>query len=177
MSIPEGTRELVRQRAGFSCEFCGIHETDAGGELTIDHYRPQAHGGDDDPDGLIYACSRCNLYKHDYWPETRDAPRLWNPREEPFATHFKELSSGILEALSPTGTFTMRQLRLNRPQLVANRKRRRQAAAAQAQIRIYQGIIAVLGQLLTEQASAADQQTELFQVLRQLLEQLLDSRR
>ncbi len=33
-------RELVRQRAHFACEFCGVTETDVGGELTIDHFQP-----------------------------------------------------------------------------------------------------------------------------------------
>ncbi|MBI4607020.1 MAG: HNH endonuclease [Planctomycetes bacterium] len=66
MSIPAGTREHIRQRAGSACEFCGITETDAGGPLTLDHFQPLARGGSDDPGNLIYCCVRCNQYKHDY---------------------------------------------------------------------------------------------------------------
>ncbi len=177
MSIPDRTRELVRQRSSYRCEFCGIHETDAGGELTIDHYRPRVRGGSDDPDNLIYACSRCNLYKHDYWPESPDAPHLWNPREEPWAAHFVELPGGTLESRSPTGAFTMRQLRLNRPQLVAKRQRGQQAAESQKQLELYRGMIAVLAQLLAEQSAVDDQQNQLLRDLREFLVQLLNSRR
>ncbi len=118
MSIPVGTRELVRERAGYRCEFCRIDETGAGGELTIDHYRPRARDGSDDLGNLIYACSRCNTYKHDYWPESPDSPRLWNPREESFEVHFSALPGGLLEARSPTGAFTISKLRLNLSRLV-----------------------------------------------------------
>jgi hypothetical protein len=38
MSITEAVRLQVRQRANFVCEFCGVTETDTGGELTIDHF-------------------------------------------------------------------------------------------------------------------------------------------
>jgi 5-methylcytosine-specific restriction endonuclease McrA len=66
MSISEPVRFQVRQRANFSCEFCGVTETDAGGELTIDHFHPQARGGADDLDTLFYCCQRGNQYKADY---------------------------------------------------------------------------------------------------------------
>jgi hypothetical protein len=31
-----------------------VSETDAGGELTVDHYDPVSAGGDDSPENLIY---------------------------------------------------------------------------------------------------------------------------
>ncbi len=176
MSVPEGTRVLVRQRADYRCEFCGIHETNAGGELTVDHYQPRSQGGGDDPENLIYACGRCNLYKHDYWPESGDAPRLWNPRLESFSTHFVELPDGTLESRTPTGVLTLRQLRLNRPQLVIHRCRQWEAKESLKQLGLYRGIVAVQGQLLTAQSALADQQNELLQELRELLARLLDSR-
>jgi hypothetical protein len=40
-------REKVRTRSRFRCEFCGVTETDAGGELTVDHFRPVSKGEDD----------------------------------------------------------------------------------------------------------------------------------
>ena len=36
MTISARLRALVTRRAGFACEFCGVTEIDAGGELTID---------------------------------------------------------------------------------------------------------------------------------------------
>ncbi len=177
MSVSPETRELVRQRANRRCEYCGVDETDAGGELTIDHYRPRAYGGSDDASNLIYACGRCNIYKHDYWPEGKDAPRLWNPRQEPFTAHFIELPGGTWKSRTPTGTLTLRQLRLNRPQLVAHRQRHREAEDSRHQLGLYQGIVAVQSQLLKQQSALEDLQTELLQELRELFGQLLDARR
>jgi outer membrane lipoprotein-sorting protein len=44
----------VRRRANFACEFCGVSETDAGGQLTVDHFQPRHKGGDDSLENLIY---------------------------------------------------------------------------------------------------------------------------
>ena len=74
--------DFLRRRAAFACEYCGVTETDSGGLLTVDHHHPQAHGGADDLDNLIYCCFRCNVNKADYWPATPEHPRLWNPRSK-----------------------------------------------------------------------------------------------
>ncbi|RRR73903.1 MAG: hypothetical protein EI684_08085 [Candidatus Viridilinea halotolerans] len=35
----------------------------------MDHHHPPGRGGSPDhADNLVYCCSRCNLYKSDYWP-------------------------------------------------------------------------------------------------------------
>ena len=169
MSLPEGSRGIVRQRAGYRCEFCGVHENDAGGELTIDHYRPRSRGGGNNLGNLIYACQRCNLYKHDYWPADEEAIRLWNPRQESSATHFAERDDGALEAKTPVGAFTLSQLRLNRPQLVAFRRRQKQTNESLNRLGLYQGIVMVQEQLLNEYSSLADQQKQLLEDLYELL--------
>lgn len=74
MMIPAKTREQVRLRANYACEFCGVTENDTGGELTIDHFQPLAKGGSNDPDNLIYCCHRCNQYKLDYWQSSQNDP-------------------------------------------------------------------------------------------------------
>ena len=53
MSVPASTRDQVRQRANFACEFCGVTEADAGGQLTIDHFQPATNGGPDDFENLL----------------------------------------------------------------------------------------------------------------------------
>ena len=63
MTITDGIREQVRQRANFACEYCGVTETDAGSELTVDHYQPRAKGSNDDLENLLYGCPCCNQYK------------------------------------------------------------------------------------------------------------------
>lgn len=61
MSVDDETRAHIRARATFACEYCGVKEDNAGGELTIDHYQPLAAGGSDGTENLVYACYRCNL--------------------------------------------------------------------------------------------------------------------
>jgi 5-methylcytosine-specific restriction endonuclease McrA len=68
MTIDTGLRDRVRGRANFACEFCEVTETDTGGDLTLDHFHPQAKGATDNFDNLLYCCTRCNQYKLDYWP-------------------------------------------------------------------------------------------------------------
>src|SRR2546428_3955792 len=128
MTVPAATWEEARRRAAFSCEFCGVTETDTGGQLTVDHFQPKAKGGTDDLDNLIYSCFRCNQYKHDYWPSAPHEPQLWNPRGDRGDQHFVELHNGQLHPVSAVGVFTIRRLRLNRPPLIAWRVRRRQQA-------------------------------------------------
>jgi hypothetical protein len=122
--MTEALRKQIRQRAHFACEFCGVSETDTGGELTIDHFQPKACGGLDTPENLLYCCARCNLYKMDYWPISPEHLLLWNPRLEPFADHFLDLDDGLLHPLTPIGAFTIKRLRLNRPPLVTHHLRR-----------------------------------------------------
>lgn len=108
MTLPVELSELVRRRANFACEYCGVSEIDAGGLLTVDHFRPRSHGGTDDPDNLIYCCHRCNLFKADHWPALPGDPMLWNPRQEPIAAHLVLLADGTLHPITAAGTVTLR---------------------------------------------------------------------
>ncbi len=63
MRLPAERREMVRQWAERACEYCGVSETDTGGLLTVDHFHPQAEGGSDAPENLIYCCHFCNGFK------------------------------------------------------------------------------------------------------------------
>lgn len=121
MAVSESIRQVVRQRARFACEYCGVTETNVGGELTIDHYEPRSQGGVDELDNLLYCCA-FNVYKGDYWRQAGSLQPLWHPRRESFATHFQVLASGVLQALTDDGQVALRVLRLNRPQLVRQRQ-------------------------------------------------------
>jgi hypothetical protein len=120
---------LVRQRFNFRCGYCGVSETDTGGLLTVDHFRPSSAGGTDDDDNLVYAFFRCNGYKLDFWPTDEDQNNgfvLLHPLFTDAAAHFEEaIESSLLLASTPTGEFQIRLLHLNRPELVAWRRRRR----------------------------------------------------
>ena len=173
MTIPADLREQVRQYANFACEFCGVTETDTGGQLTIDHYQPQAKGGEDHFENLLYCCARCNQYKMDYWPEQPEDVFLWNPREEPFLQHFLELDDGMLYPLTPIGTFTLKRLRLNRPPLVAYRLRKHQRERELRLLTRYREIVELLEQLQKQTATLLMEQQELLEEQRRLLRLLL----
>ena len=119
MTVDLVLRDQVRHRAAYACEYCGTSETEAGAELTIDHFHPASKGGADSFDNLVYCCSRCNAYKLDYWPASAADPAIWNPRAEPGTRHWIETDDAVLRPLTETGDWTIRRLRLNRPALIA----------------------------------------------------------
>ena len=124
MSAAAEIRQTVRTRADFRCEYCLVSEQDTGGELTVDHYQPQAARGADDLENLVYACFRCNLHKGDYWAANdENARRIFNPRLDERIKHFWLSANGTLYALTETGEFTIRRLQLNRAPLRTNRQR------------------------------------------------------
>lgn len=115
----------LRRQYNYSCGYCQVTEISVGGELTIDHFKPRAAGGSDDLDNLVYACQRCNLYKHHFWPsddQLRRGERVLHPQRDDLMQHFfLKHASGQLEALTTTGQFHITLLQLNRPQLVKRR--------------------------------------------------------
>jgi len=121
--------EVIRSRYQQACGYCGVTEVAAGGELTLDHYRPRSAGGGDEPDNLVYACARCNQYKGDFWPNHTDLTqgrRILHPAIDDIPAHLtEEENTGRLLGLTPTGTLHITLLRLNRPQLIAHRLARR----------------------------------------------------
>jgi hypothetical protein len=175
MNLDADTREKVRQRANFCCEYCGIREIDTGGLLTIDHFHPTSKGGTNEPDNLIYSCVRCNQYKLDYWPPSDDQLTLWNPRQEPSARHFRELDDGTLYPLTPTGTLTLERLRLNRPPLIAHRLRRSQERERIRLLTRYRELTVLLEQMLEQQADLMEECQSLLEEQRELLQLLIDS--
>jgi hypothetical protein len=174
MTTKAALREEIRQRAGFACEFCGVSETDAGGELTIDHFQPKAKGGEDHPDNLIYCCTCCNQYKGDYWPLLPDDVSLWNPRREPVAKHLLELDDGTLHPLTAIGAFTLNHLRLNRQALVQHRRRQRQIAEERRLLTRYRDLTRLIEQLLAQQSELMEEQQALLAEQRDLLRWLMD---
>jgi hypothetical protein len=176
MTITAETREQVQQRANFACEYCGVTETDAGGELTIDHFRPTIKGGEDGLENLLYCCPRCNQYKLDYWATHPDDPPLWDPRREPAAHHFLELDNGTLHPLTAVGAFTLKRLRLNRSPLVAYRQRKRQQAEEIRLLSRYREMVQLLERLNVQLSVLMQEQRQLLEEQRALLRMLLSAR-
>jgi hypothetical protein len=169
MSVPAEIQERVRERASFACEYCGVTETDVGGLLTVDHFRPTASDGSDDWDNLLYCCMRCNLYKAAYWPALASDPVLWNPRQETHETHFLLLADGTLLPLTPTGAFTIERLRLNRAPLVAHRKRRHMRAEEIQLVERYGKLLSLLEELYRQHAALLQEHRVLLEEQRTIL--------
>ncbi len=169
-------RLQVRERAGFGCEYCSVSETDSAGELTIDHFQPQTKEGTDDLNNLLYCCNRCNQYKADYWPSQASDPVLWNPRQEPMNLHLLTLADGTLYPITPTGIFTLKRLRLNRPPLVAYRLQKLHRAEESRMLTHYRELVTMLERLHQQQATLLDEQRVLLEEQRELLRLLLRQR-
>lgn len=102
----------------------------------MDHFHPQAAGGSDDIENLVYACTACNRFKGDYAP-AQDAPeslRLLCPHRDDLAAHIEETVHGRLTGLTPRGWFHIQRLHLNRPQLVELRHLHRVLQAQKSEL-------------------------------------------
>ena len=123
--IDAGLRAEVARRAGHRCEYCGIHEDDAGFAHQVDHIISRKHGGTSALDNLAYACVLCNRYKGSDLtsidPESGEAVRLFEPRRDQWSDHFR-LEADVVEPLSATGRATVRLLRLNALERIAERR-------------------------------------------------------
>ena len=160
MTIRSEIKRQVRERANFACEYCGVSEIDAGGEWTIDHFKPQSHGGGDELDNLVYACMRCNLHKADYWlTKDTDIP-LWNPRQGDYPDHFFTAENGVLHAITEIGALTINRLQLNRGPLVAHRARRRKYRDLERFIELNQETASVVELLAGQEISLLESETE-----------------
>lgn len=60
-ALSKKSRFEVFKRDSFVCQYCGRHPPDA--ILVVDHIKPVADGGANDPDNLITACFDCNSGK------------------------------------------------------------------------------------------------------------------
>ncbi|MDY6876056.1 MAG: hypothetical protein SWK90_07655 [Chloroflexota bacterium] len=102
-----------------------------------------------------------------------DDPSLWNPRQEPFSQHLFNLDDGTLYPLTPTGAFTLKRLRLNRPSLVAYRLRKQQRAEETRLLTRYRDSVKLLEQLHMQFAVLVEEQRNLLEEQQELLRLLL----
>ncbi|MBW4619204.1 MAG: HNH endonuclease [Cyanosarcina radialis HA8281-LM2] len=92
MTINEITRQYVRNRANYLCEYCHSPEKISTSRFTIDHIQPRSLGGADDANNLALACSRCNQRRYNFIVgrdlETSSTLPLFNPRQQLWSEHF-----------------------------------------------------------------------------------------
>jgi hypothetical protein len=116
--VSRQTRELVRQRAQFLCEYCHSPESISPDRFTIDHTCPQSKGGTDEFYNLALCCHRCNERRGNNIvsidPATGMIVPLFNPRQQSWGDHFiwSNRSTEILSH-TPIGRATCDRLDFN----------------------------------------------------------------
>lgn len=96
--LPPFARRAIRKnvcdRYGGCCAYCGIY---VGMKGTVDHYVPQALGGQHQPHNLRWCCISCNNLKGDMSPKDWEAKKP--PRVQHETKHEKRirLLSGIAQ--------------------------------------------------------------------------------
>lgn len=118
MTINELTRQFVRKRAGYLCEYCHSPEKISTSRFTIDHLQPRSLGGSDNPDNLALACSRCNQRRYNFIVgqdvETSEILPLFNPRQQQWSDHFIwNANCTKILGTTPIGRATCERLDLN----------------------------------------------------------------
>lgn len=123
--LPTGLRLLVQSRARFRCEYCLIHEEDSHFSHQADHIIASKHRGQTREDNLAWACYLCNVRKGSDIAsvdiETGQIARLFNPRTDNWAEHFR-VDAGRIVPLTPIGRVTEYLLQFNQPESVQQRR-------------------------------------------------------
>lgn len=117
-------RESLNEAFEGKCSYCGsqLGLTDLG---AVEHFYPKRMYPEKafDTDNLLLACNICSTSKTDKFPlDEEGSPLLLNPRVDDFSKHIKFEENGQAVPLTERGKTTILLLRLNRPQLVEQRK-------------------------------------------------------
>jgi hypothetical protein len=118
MMIDDATKEIVRRRANYLCEYCHSPERISTTRFTVDHLIPKSIGGSDELNNLALACRRCNERRYNfvagYNSETKAIVPLFNPRQQIWSEHFLWSADGkTIVGVTPTGRATCKRLDIN----------------------------------------------------------------
>lgn len=125
--ISAALRRLVAERAGYRCEYCGIHEDDTAFGCQVDHIVAEKHKGRTEQGNLAYACGFCNQSKGSdiasvLSPDDSEIIRFFHPRRDVWAEHFRLTDTFWIEGTSNIGRVTAEILGFNHPERVAERR-------------------------------------------------------
>lgn len=124
MTIPTRLRERVIKRARNRCEYCLLPQAVALHKHEPDHVIAQQHDGETSFENLALACMRCNRYKGpnvgSFDPKTGILTPFFNPRTQKWSDHF-EWQEAMIQPVTPEGRVTIKILRLNEDNRVAER--------------------------------------------------------
>lgn len=122
--ISEQARLAVARRSNHRCEYCLIHEDDAGFRHQVDHIISRKHGGSSVLENLAYACVPCNRFKGTdvaSIDSTGEPVALFNPRRHQWSAHFR-FDGPIIVGLTSIGEVTIRVLRMNAAERMLERR-------------------------------------------------------
>jgi len=125
--IPAKIRRLVIDRAQRRCEYCRIKEEDTYFGCEVDHIVSEKHGGRTEESNLALACVTCNRAKgSDVATKADDGSliELFHPRRHRWEEHFV-MEGVVLAGLTAIGRASVRLLKLNAPERIAERASRR----------------------------------------------------
>lgn len=108
--IPAELRAQVRADARGLCGYCRSGEEVTGMAFEIDHLKPEAGGGRRVRRNLWLACPVCNKHKSKRVrvPGTKRMVRLFNPRRDWWADHFRWVDGGErIEGITDIGRATV----------------------------------------------------------------------
>jgi hypothetical protein len=115
----------VWRRGQGRCEYCHLPQAFVRVPFQIDHIIAEQHGGQTESENLAIACLRCNKRKGPnvagISPDSEDVVRLFNPRTDIWAEHFR-WDEAVLVGLTPVGKTTIAVLAINHPDAVAVRE-------------------------------------------------------
>ena len=127
LRVPSEVKKLVRERAGYRCEYCRSPESHIPDSLSIEHILPRSLGGDNSERNLALSCQRCNALKFVSIeapdPLTSDRVGLYHPRLQNWKEQFQWGDERtILVGKTATGRATIEKLKLNRVGVVNLRR-------------------------------------------------------
>jgi HNH endonuclease len=126
--IPAALREQVAADARHRCGYCLCQTSIVGMTLEVEHLKPEGSGGRTVRGNLWLACPTCNKHKgvrvRVPVPGTKRTVRLFNPRRDRWADHFRWIDGGErVEGITDVGRATVAALKLNLGVRVIARRR------------------------------------------------------
>lgn len=125
MPLSSRQKQAVRSRAGDCCEYCLLAQSGSFARFHVDHILALKHGGTDVADNLCLSCPKCNAYKGGNVaaldPKTGAPTRLYHPRQQAWADHFKLNPDATISGRTPEGRTTVAVLRFNDEERVNQR--------------------------------------------------------
>lgn len=118
------------------CVYCDALLSEHGNEgFHIDHFRPYVHFAElkNDPNNLVLACSKCNVWKSKNWPTNMyfhvhashdGSIGFIDPFQEPLSNHFSVDPSGKLLTTGAVAKYMLELLHLNRESRIQLRRKR-----------------------------------------------------